>query len=201
MGCVDGAMGHGRQRHEWMHQHQHNYSEHSREHERTPDPPTPQHEWIPSTPEAAGTSHRLPTATGPLAASTPGFAHVVSGQILKEHWVPNNISGALENDSECQMVTPADDDHNADAEIAHNISLEDTGLAEEEYSMTMATTTLPITRAPAATTTLLITRPPVATTHFRSQRIQMVLMELPKLSLCLTEMSGVPACHLLSTRS
>ena len=130
MGCVDGAMGHGRQQHEWMHQHQHDYSEHSREHERIPDPPPPKHEWIPSTPEAAGTSHRLPTATGPLAASTPGFAHVVSGQILKEHWVPNNISGALENDSECQMVTPADDDHNTDAEIAHNTSLEDTSLAE-----------------------------------------------------------------------
>ena len=70
---------------------------------------------------------------GPIAASTPGLpksAHATSGQILEEHWVPDNGSGVSANDNERQMVIAADVDHNADAEITHDTGLEDTGSAE-----------------------------------------------------------------------
>ena len=119
----------------------HDHPEHSREHKRTPDnipPPTVDMNEYPALQrqQVPPTDHQQLQATetqGPLAASTPGLpksAHATSGQILEEHWVPDNGSGVSANDNERQMVITADVDHNADAEITHDTSLEDTGSAE-----------------------------------------------------------------------
>ena len=134
--------GHDRRQHERMRQRQHHdHPEHSREHERTPDntpPPTVDMNEYPALQgqQVPPTDHQqLQTmeTQGPVAASTPGLpksAHATSGQILEEHWVPDNGSGVSANDNEHQMVITADVDHNADAEITHDTSLEDTGSAE-----------------------------------------------------------------------
>ena len=63
-----------------------------------------------------------------------------------------------------------------------------------------ATTTLPATRAPAATTMLPATRAPAATTRFTSQRYQRVLREPPRPSLHLMDRSGMQTCRLPLTR-
>ena len=133
---------HDRRQHERMRQRQHHdHPEHSREHERTlnntplltvdmNEYPALQRQQVPPT------DHQQLQAMetqGPIAASTPGLpksAHATSGQILEEHWVPDNGSGVSANGNEHQMVITADVDHNADAEITHDTSLEDTGSAE-----------------------------------------------------------------------
>ena len=134
--------GHDRRQHERMRQRQHHdHPEHSREDERTPENtplltvdmkeyPALQRQQVPPTDH-----QQLQTmeTQGPIAASTPGLpksAHATSGQILEEHWVPDNGSGVSANDNEHQMVITADVDHNADAEITHDTSLGDTGSAE-----------------------------------------------------------------------
>ena len=134
--------GHDRRQHERMRQRQHHdHPEHSREHERTPDNtplltvdmneyPALQRQQVPPTDLL---QLQATETQGPLAASTPGLpksAYATSGQILEEHWVSDNGSGVSANDNERQMVITADVDHNADAEITHDTSLEDTGSAE-----------------------------------------------------------------------